>query len=653
MCPEPARSEPRSAGRLVPPLFFAVVAALAVAWWRTDAATGRPTLVAPARRATPGRTDESVGAIGPERPIAAVREPAAASSLPRRAPLVPLDPAAMRTLERRGRAIFQGVVYRFDRAPCADAQLFFDGELVARSDANGVYEFEVEHDVLARGGDAATIAAVKPGAGTAVRVVEGPSRRLDLVLERGARVTGRVLQAVDRVAVADALVDALLRPFVRGGCEFPLALVTRTDARGEFAFDHLPAGTIELRARGATGDTLGFAERTVPGTEHGATGERCALDVCLEATTMATVTGWFAPWPPPEAERAKGPGFEARAWTRASARRWFDGRTFTVAVGGDGAFTLALPVGAAFDFALANGAAAWWADTLALPRGVEHFALGRIALGGASAISGCIELPPDAADFRPSAWGTAIVGDVACEFAAPLDRDGRFVIGPFPLEAATLSIGLLGRELVARRRIEVRSGRDVDLEIVRPSGHCWFGVVRDPEGAPVANARILLGGLDREEAWNALDETRSDGEGRFVVGGPLPWQDGAPELEVMARGQLPCRVVLPAADAAGFTRFDLTLARGEPLRGVVRDRAGAPAVAAWVELLAHGIEPDAARDVTGLDGRFELAGGCANSGTWMVELQDGTSWSTPFSRDPGARGDFVLTPPEPPTRAAR
>jgi hypothetical protein len=133
------------------------------------------------------------------------------------------------------------------------------------------------------------------------------------------------------------------------------------------------------------------------------------------------------------------------------------------------------------------------------------------------------------------------------------------------------------------------------------------GLVVDPDGHPVANAKVLVGHLDEADSR----QTTNRADGTFTIPGCRP---GKGLISATSEGFAPATQEIEVETNAGPVR--LTLQRGKWLRLAVVDRAGAPVPQAQV-WLSPGPAGPAGRAVapqidfqrkTGPDGRLEWDG---------------------------------------------
>jgi hypothetical protein len=168
------------------------------------------------------------------------------------------------------------------------------------------------------------------------------------------------------------------------------------------------------------------------------------------------------------------------------------------------------------------------------------------------------------------------------------------------------------------------------------AGATITGEVRDPSGAPVEGALVLVDGQDMLHAfWHTLPggeqitlsrpgptAVRTDASGTFTVAGVHP---GTVPLGVLVPGLAPWRdsvEVAPGASAAAT----ITLSSGFRLTGVVRDAAGNPTAARVLALLSSiQISPTV---LTGPDGAFEFEGLPPGEVRITTDNGEGTAWTT-------------------------
>ena len=617
-------------------LLLAVVGTIAVLSW----SGGSRVAVVPARSAVESEDDDAARGAGDASrvsdaggddavTIAAERD----ASPPRAPPLEPLDPAAMRSLERRGRATFHGVVSRRDGTPVSDAQLWFNGAPVARSDADGAYRFEARHAVLEREQEeeGSLLAADHPDAGSVTVAAIGPSRRIDLALAGGNRLRGRAARASDGAPIAAAQVELLVYGDNYGNVDYAcvecaFTRTARSDAEGRFEFAGLPRGGVVLRASAPGRDSRKAVWFLFE--------EQASLDVELLLKPTAQISGWFSPWPPRGAVAPRG-DFEFHVSHRPSTNRSIQERHWSVDVAEDGTFSLDVPTDLPLQLELVCGESIGWADVATVPAGMHRFEFGRIDLVPLGTITGRLDAPADAIELLGGIHGEVTSCEARLDYARPIERDGRFTVGPFLMESATLVIGSTRSVVALYRDVTVEPGGVAELGIVAPTAACWCGEVRDAAGVPLAFASVSLGLRDAAGRWSYLSDgagrwseqsrCTTGEEGRYLVGETLISLEGQLQLRVTARGFAPHFFDLGAVAGCVITRRDVVLGGGGRVRGVVRDEAGLPV--AGVSVSVDDVDDEEAHDVTGADGRFEIEGVADGEHELRFATFDRTEWT--------------------------
>ncbi|MCB9916716.1 MAG: carboxypeptidase regulatory-like domain-containing protein, partial [Planctomycetes bacterium] len=223
---------------------------------------------------------------------------------------------------------------------------------------------------------------------------------------------------------------------------------------------------------------------------------------------------------------------------------------------------------------------------LSLPRGVD--VVGRVVDAAGDAVPGadvwlCASLP---------SW-------LAGAVVARADATGAFRLRDVPAETSVgaLAAGFAPSPLQDLELVDTQDGvKPVRLVLTR-GGATLSGLVLDPDGAPVAGARIAVDRhvpyLDmrqngtRVERWSPR-VARTDADGRFRFEGlraePLP-------LEVHAQGYAVVHEEL-ALEELRTLEHVVRLARPVYARGTVRDDAGAPLAGIELRGFDHAQEPD-------------------------------------------------------------
>lgn len=161
------------------------------------------------------------------------------------------------------------------------------------------------------------------------------------------------------------------------------------------------------------------------------------------------------------------------------------------------------------------------------------------------------------------------------------------------------TLGLRGGGATERVRLELRAGAPV------------AGRVLDPDGAPVAGARVSYSGASEwsQQADPRLDAAVTDDEGRYRFAA-LP--AGSFRFEARVAGFAPGSSELVTLDGvAGTDGVDIRLEPGASLAGLVVDRAGDPVGGARVRVAARSdgmLWGGARQSFAGDDGRFAIEG---------------------------------------------
>lgn len=215
-----------------------------------------------------------------------------------------------------------------------------------------------------------------------------------------------------------------------------------------------------------------------------------------------------------------------------------------------------------------------------------------------------------------SAAHTPPAGESGLRFAGRLrwetrtGADGGFRLDGLPPEPVDVSLSWSEgayRDIVVRGLAVDR--HDHVLRFPKPRDVRITGVVRDADGAPIADAQVSpsYGRLERQPSARA----RTGADGRYLVRVPLTNQQ-AIRIHVQRTGFVPAQrgFRLVAADRERTVRWDVTLYRESDLAtlsGRVRDHRGAPVEGAkcHVWYTERGREGQAVSDELG---RFEAKG---------------------------------------------
>jgi len=182
---------------------------------------------------------------------------------------------------------------------------------------------------------------------------------------------------------------------------------------------------------------------------------------------------------------------------------------------------------------------------------------------------------------------------------AETDDDGRFEIAGIEASSAPApgggggNVGLIARHPLCEMAFESRTvDRLDDIEFRLRRRRLIAGVVRDPDGRPVAGARLTFetpgfpSVMLRFSPDGAQPPVRSDAEGRFET--PLPGQIPGDAVEIVAlhAGFAPGRSAPIPSRGGGEPPFvEIVLGAGGEIEGRVHDLAGQPVGGAYVRAL--------------------------------------------------------------------
>lgn len=464
----------------------------------------------------------------------------------------------------------------------------------SKCDSEGRFEFrgvntQIDYDVRAA---PARLAARKS---ERFKLTPGARREIELQLESGGHVRGRVVDE-GGAPVEGAEVAARVDPelFGQGGFE---VRKTKSAADGAFALDHLAPGKVFVRA-----ERQGYLESD---RNFAVSEGSLESDVAIELRRGATIAGRVR-----FADDQPGAGLKVEVSFDTSALGGMG--AFNAWQGGDGE-TTADAEGRFTVSGLGKGP-----FTVRAAANEERTSVDNA--DGSTWSARADHVQPDTRDLELVLQRSlSIVGRVVDTTGAPIrkfsvvareqtggpipglggaqrKRDVESEDGSFELSGLMRGVWLFeasAEDFPRRAPIEVdlRSGAAAPLELVLERGGAVSGVVRDPSGAPIAEAQVLLK-LSTAEAMRNLrvegesvssgPNARSDAEGRFRLAGLEPgvrlvvarhanWAESDP-LEVNV-----------SADEE-FTDAALTLRRGGRILGVVYDKDGKPAVDARLQV---------------------------------------------------------------------
>ncbi|HEU4395657.1 MAG TPA: carboxypeptidase-like regulatory domain-containing protein, partial [Planctomycetota bacterium] len=496
------------------------------------------------------------------------------------------------------------------------------GDLISVTGPDGRYRF----DGLP---EASMAILVRPVAGClrpVTKLMIPDLATLDITLEDGVVLRGRVVEDAGGAAVAGARVTGRVWPRGLGGGDATATADSGPD--GSFELAGLPAGELaELTARKsgflpAEIGTIGTDEPVAPGTtvekelrlRRGGAVRGTVRDSAGNPVAGAVLRMLCFP----DEKR----GIHAWSARRSVARTREDGSYLLApCVPGKGALTVDA---AGYRHADAPEDLGEAMETGRVPASivVEVVEGGECVKDLELSTSGIVEGQVRDADGRPMAGFTVAVWEVdgtGGESSAPAtDVEGRF-------RAEGVSPGKSRRVMAwgpgARGEstpFAIGPGETVrDVTVVVAARTGIAGTVRTRDGSPLVDARIHivngLGGMLSSMPLEMLGHF--GGETRFLAAdGSFRAENLEPgeyAIVVFARGCAPIVVPEVAVEAGAMTEgIEIVLAAGRRLEGRVVDGDGNPLRDARVYLVQHpvGLRTDALlRQVTGEDGRFALS----------------------------------------------
>jgi protocatechuate 3,4-dioxygenase beta subunit len=177
--------------------------------------------------------------------------------------------------------------------------------------------------------------------------------------------------------------------------------------------------------------------------------------------------------------------------------------------------------------------------------------------------------------------------------------DGRFVLVRLPPGRHALNVAARGR-VPQRASVEIGNGSEQDLgDLALEAGLVLAGRIRDPQGRPVALARVAASHDDENTVRTVTTESEPDGRFRIA---------GLPAGEVRLRVEAPGFAAARASASAGGAPIEITLHPGGSLLGMVVDDADRPVDSFTLEAETSGGrrsgDESLRRDVMAPDGRF-------------------------------------------------
>src|SRR5688572_18644503 len=423
--------------------------------------------------------------------------------------------------------------------------------------------------------------------------------RVEVVLDQGCTLTGRITRSADGTPVA----GAKLRVFRLGGPS-NVSFHETTNARGEYRFQGLPADRMEL-------EVLPMREQAPPwiDLEFGADGT-LVKDFSLEPglVVRGQVTDATTGKPIERAEIGEGWTFRRSVWTDAAGRYELSGfgspGVSDVHVRADGYgkqgrqnFPPPIDGSLAVDFALAPA----------------RRAVGRILDAKGASVHG--------AYVAAVASGDTEEGQLTDWPSTRCGADGRFELRNLnPRLRHVLFVREPGLATVVYDFPVAESVEEVlDLgDVVLPEAATLLGRVVDERGEGVPGVEVVLSGWNHDRFRWASDERlgghyvgrrrgRSDDLGRFSFA-DLP--AGSFQLKSRASGRTSSvDVAVEIAEGETHGAVDVLMPAGETIEGTVVNERGEGIPGIWISV--HGTDGTAGSDATTRskeEGRFQIRG---------------------------------------------
>ncbi|MDF1702209.1 MAG: carboxypeptidase regulatory-like domain-containing protein, partial [Planctomycetota bacterium] len=421
--------------------------------------------------------------------------------------------------------------------------------------------------LLAEAGDALGALALRPD--------QLPPTPLDLVVERGASVTGRVVDAqgaglagvgirltpawskLPRQARTDAIVSRL-HAFNAVGNQ---GLATASGAEGYWRLDGVPAGPFVLRYRQG-GHEFPEPEPLLVGVMGADAGSKVLGDGITLTGEVVDARGQGVPGVIVTSKSPEGPSPRRRASTDA-----------------DGRFELpGLSPGPHEVRALLAGRTGHGGFVSVAPEGDNHL---RMVLDEPAVLA--LQVTKDGAPYKgllTVAFGETGSGRAAARRHTLRVRGGKAVLDDAPPGEWTVEAYAPGGLRAQVQEVQVDSGRRGDVRIALTAGARLTGTVRSAGGRSVASAQLEL----EHPATGGRVKATADGSGRYHLEGLAP---GDWTLQVLGRGGAPLREQLvlaageartldPTLPAAGRVRVRVVTVSGSPIpEARVAFRAGA------------------------------------------------------------------------------
>ncbi len=461
-------------------------------------------------------------------------------------------------------------------------------------------------------------------------VAAGVRTTLDVRLVNGGELRGKVVDE-DGKPIAGAELVARIDPEMFGQGGFKVR-TTKSESNGGFVLAHLPAGPTQLRVK-ADGRLESDATATIVDGE-------LAPELTIEMRSGASIAGrltWADGRVAPDVEVHVGFDVTALGGMGAfNAMQGAEGKATTDAEGrfrvtglGKGPFTVRA-------LATPGGKTAQRDDTEAWSARADHVAPGaedvELVLNAPLSVTGIVRntreepLTNFVVSARQQTGGPIPgMGGERRKKKVADSADGSFELGGLSLGEWLIDVAAEGYPRSAPIEVKISAeSPPAPLEIVLQRGGVIRGVVRDPSGAPVANAEVTLKlnmaemmrnvRIEEEEGGLSLPSALSDSQGRFSLSG----LEAGPRVIVARRHDFAesepyTAEVEPESD---LTEVVLVLRRGGRILGKVFNSKGEPATGSTIQVQS-GADP-LNQNFAKSDSRGEFVVAHLPAGDWNV-----------------------------------
>ncbi len=508
-------------------------------------------------------------------------------------------------LELRSRIVLTGFVRDSADRPVHEAAVWFDGEIRSLSGADGSYRFEADLNPTGARGQRLLYPPLlvrKPGVGVAIQPCPSKSQKLDIPLQRGHTVSGRVVERASQSPLPDAIVRCATS-HSHGNNPPVFVEEVLADGEGSFTFVDLPSLHLSFHARV---QGFGMARPQIEWVEQD------LFDLELGLTALQTVTGQFSPWPPP---RNPAPSSSRRGGESPALGLWLDTDLAAELVPlnqvlPDGRFRMQLTGRfARWNVVLRDAEQIHWDGVFEVPTRASDYDLGVLTLPETTIVEGTVTDTNRWQALSPKVRATIRSGTSTSTCDLPLQESGSFR-GRLPQGVDfRLALALGSSEIGSLGDFETHGRDSLQVGTLSLKNPAILGVVTEHDGTSRAGIEVALERARPSDGyWATVAKTTTDVQGRYVLAPrSAVWQDGASTLRWVARyrhrrGPL----ILDVAPHPSLQR--VIHGKFPPptvLRGTLRDRRGNPLVG-WTVTYQSLDGGTTLLDTTSPDGSFVL-----------------------------------------------